>query len=119
MAPDSPSAAQAQSTPAQASPLSVELSADTSTGYVAIQNHVPADTPPTFMALAADDTTVIPLPNAGAYYVALQTAKIPSEIHLFEAGGHGFGLARTVGRPTAVWPDLLLRWGQSHGYFKA
>jgi len=84
-----------------------------------IQNHVPADAPPTFMALAADDTTVIPLPNAGAYYVALQTAKIPSEIHVFEAGGHGFGLARTVGRPTAVWPDLLLRWGASKGYFKS
>jgi acetyl esterase/lipase len=83
-----------------------------------IQNHVPADTPPTFMALAADDATVIPLPNAGAYYVALQTAKIPSEIHVFEAGGHGFGLARTVGRPTAIWPDLLLRWGASKGYFK-
>lgn len=84
-----------------------------------IQNHVPADTPPTFMALAADDATVIPLPNAGAYYVALQTAKVPSEIHVFEAGGHGFGLARTVGRPTAIWPDLLLRWGASKGYFKA
>ncbi len=78
-----------------------------------IQNHVPADTPPTFMALAADDATVIPLPNAGAYYVALQTGRVPSEIHIFEAGGHGFGLARTVGRPTAVWPDLLLRWGAS------
>ena len=83
-----------------------------------IQNHVPADAPPTFMALSADDTVVLPLPNAGAYYVALQAAKIPSEIHLFEAGGHGFGLARTVGRPTAVWPELLLRWGASHGFFK-
>jgi len=82
------------------------------------QLHVPADAPPTFMALAADDTTVPPLPNAGAYYVALQAAKVPSEVHVFETGGHGFGIARTVGKSTSVWPDLLLHWGASHGFFK-
>jgi acetyl esterase/lipase len=82
------------------------------------QLHMLADSPPTFMALAADDTTVPPLPNAGAYYVALQASKVPSELHVFEAGGHGFGIARTVGKPTAAWPDLLLRWGASHGFFK-
>jgi acetyl esterase/lipase len=82
------------------------------------QLHVLADSPPTFMALAADDTTVPPLPNAGVYYVALQASKVPSEIHIFEAGGHGFGIARTTGRPTAAWPDLLLRWGNAHGFFK-
>jgi acetyl esterase/lipase len=69
---------------------------------------VSADTPPTFLCLAADDTTVPPLPNAMAYYLALQQAKVPSEIHLFEAGGHGFGLARAVGKPCAVWPELAL-----------
>jgi acetyl esterase/lipase len=83
------------------------------------EKHIPTDAPPAFMALAADDATVPPMPNAGAYYAALQTAKIPSEMHMFETGGHGFGLARTVGRPTAVWPELLLRWGAGHGYFKA
>lgn len=83
------------------------------------QLHVPADCPPTFMALAADDDVVPALPNAGAYYVALQAAKIPSQMHMFEAGGHGFGLARTVGKPTAAWPDLLLGWGNAHGFFKS
>jgi len=83
------------------------------------EKHVPADCPPTFMALAADDTTVPPMPNAGAYYAALQAAKIPSEMHMFEVGGHGFGIARTQGRPTAAWPGLLLRWGASHGFFKS
>jgi len=82
------------------------------------QLHVPADAPPAFMALAADDTTVPPLPNAGAYYVALQAAKVPSEIHVFETGGHGFGIARTVGKSTSAWPELLLHWGASHGFFK-
>jgi len=83
------------------------------------EKHVPADAPPTFLVLAADDTTVPPMPNAGAYFAALQAAKIPSEMHMFEAGGHGFGIARTVGKPTAVWPDLLLHWGSSRGIFKA
>ncbi|HEX4637551.1 MAG TPA: alpha/beta hydrolase [Rhizomicrobium sp.] len=83
------------------------------------EKHVPADAPPSFLALAADDTTVPPMPNAGAYFAALQAAKIPSEMHMFEAGGHGFGIARTAGRPTSAWPNLLLQWGTSHGFFKA
>jgi acetyl esterase/lipase len=82
------------------------------------EKHIPADAPPTWLCLAADDTTVPPLPNAGAYFTALQAAKIPSEIHIFEVGGHGFGLSKTVGKPDAAWPDLLLAWGRSHGFFK-
>jgi hypothetical protein len=39
-------------------------------------------------------------------------------MHMFEAGGHGFGIARTAGKPTAAWPDLLLHWGAAHGFFK-
>ena len=58
------------------------------------------------------------LPKGVAYYLALQESRVASEIHVFEAGGHGFGIARTAGRPTAAWPDLLLRWGASHGFFK-
>jgi acetyl esterase/lipase len=83
------------------------------------EKHIPADAPPTWLCLAADDTTVPPLPNAGVYFTALQAAKIPSEIHIFEAGGHGFGIAKTVGKPDAAWPDLLLAWGRSHSFFKA
>ena len=82
------------------------------------QLHVPANAPPTFMALAADDDVVPAQPNAGAYFAALQVAKVPSEMHMFEAGGHGFGIARTAGKPTAAWPDLLLHWGAAHGFFK-
>ena len=45
-------------------------------------------------------------------------AKVPAEMHMFEVGGHGFGIARTRGKPDAAWPGLLLRWGASHGFFK-
>jgi acetyl esterase/lipase len=97
------------------------LGPDPSTALIdaySCERHIPADAPPAFLALAADDTTVPAMPNAGAYYAALQAAKIPSEMHMFEAGGHGFGIARTIGKPTAAWPDLLLHWGASHGIFR-
>ena len=68
--------------------------------------------------LAADDTTVPPIQNGVAYFAALRAANIPAAIHVFDAGGHGFGIARTAGKPDAVWPDLLLRWGAGHGFFK-
>jgi acetyl esterase/lipase len=97
--------------------LGLNASAELIDAY-SCERHVPADAPPTFLALAADDTVVPPLPNGGAYYVALQVAKIPSEIHLFESGGHGFGIARTAGKPNATWPQLLFKWGASHGFFK-
>ena len=82
------------------------------------EKNVPADAPPTWICLAADDTTVPPIENSGLYFAALRAANIPAEIHVFETGGHGFGIARTTGKSDAVWPDLLLRWGQAHGFFK-
>lgn len=81
------------------------------------ERHVPVGAPPAFLCLAADDATVPALPNGVAYYLALQKAGVPSALHMFEAGGHGFGLARAAGKPCAVWPDLLLAWGRQHGFF--
>jgi len=83
------------------------------------ERHVHPGTPPTWTCLAADDTVVEPLPNAVAYFTALRGAKIPAEIHVFENGGHGFGIANTKGKVTAAWPDLLATWARSHGYFRA
>ena len=83
------------------------------------EKHVPADTPPSFVCLAADDDVVPPIQNGVAYFLALRAANIPAEIHVFEAGGHGFGIVRTAGKPDAVWPDLLLAWGRSHGFFRS
>jgi acetyl esterase/lipase len=83
------------------------------------EKHIPADASPSFVCLAADDTTVPPLQNGVAYFWALRAANVPAEIHVFEQGGHGFGIARTVGKPDAVWPDLFLAWGRSRGFVKA
>jgi acetyl esterase/lipase len=44
-----------------------------------------------------------------AYYVALQKAGIPTEIHLYAQGGHAFGL-RPSKLPIAQWPRLVETW---------
>jgi acetyl esterase/lipase len=81
--------------------------------------HVGRDVPPTFIALAADDTSVPPPTNGVAMYQALQAAGIPAELHVFEEGGHGFGLRLAEGKPAAAWLEMFLRWGARHGWFRA
>lgn len=77
---------------------------------------VTAQTPPSFIAHAVDDGAVPFAANALAMYKALQAAKVPSELHAFEAGGHGFALRDMEGKPYAAWPELFLAWAKSHGF---
>ncbi|HEY0647949.1 alpha/beta hydrolase [Phenylobacterium sp.] len=79
---------------------------------------VTADTPPTFLVHAADDASV-PVENALGYLAALRAAKVPAEAHLFEEGGHGFGIRLAEGKPCAAWPDLLVAWLARRGFFRA
>jgi len=65
--------------------------------------------PPTFILHAADDTSV-PVENALRMAQALRSAEVPVDVHVFAAGGHGFGLRYVADKPVAAWPDLLLRW---------
>jgi acetyl esterase/lipase len=78
--------------------------------------HVTAAVPPTFIMHAADDPTV-PLDNSLAYVAALRAARVPFEFHLFEEGGHGFGIRLIQGKPGAAWPDLFLTWARRHALF--
>ena len=73
------------------------------------------DTPPTFIVHAMDDDAVPP-ENAMMLTTALRAANVPVETHLFEEGGHGFGIRQIVGRPAAVWPELALAWGARRGW---
>jgi acetyl esterase/lipase len=73
------------------------------------EDHVTATTPPTFVALAADDKSVSP-DNAIAYHRALRSAGVRSELHVYTAGGHGFGIGRAVGHPCAGWTGLAYDW---------
>ena len=81
-----------------------------------IDRHVPANTAPSFICLAADDDVVPPFPNGIALFGALREAKIPAELHVFEVGGHGFSLHWSQGKPCGAWPDLFLAWAATHGF---
>ena len=76
---------------------------------------VPADAPPTFITHAADDGAV-PVENALLMYAALRAQKAKVAMHLFEAGGHGFGLRAEKASPVAAWPQLCLDWSRTHGF---
>jgi len=73
--------------------------------------HVTAETPPTFLVHAADDPSV-PLDNSLQYLAALRAAKVPAEAHIFEEGGHGFGIYLARGKPAQAWPELFLTWAK-------
>lgn len=70
---------------------------------------VSAATPPTFLVHAADDPSV-PVENSLNHLAALRAAKVPAEAHIFEEGGHGFGIDLARGKPAQAWPDLFLAW---------
>jgi acetyl esterase/lipase len=79
---------------------------------------VHAETPPCFIVFARDDPAVPPIGNGLAFYEALIAAKIPAELHAFQEGSHGFGIAGAAGKPASAWPDLFLKWGAAHGWFR-
>lgn len=69
----------------------------------------PTDTPPTFLMHAADDPSV-PVENTLNYAAALRGAHVPTEMHIFERGGHGFGLRGLDQNSARAWPELFLNW---------
>ncbi len=77
---------------------------------------VTVQTPPTFIFQTNADTTV-PAENATYYYLALRKAKVPAEMHIFEKGPHGVGLA--MDDPAlSEWSKLLTNWLRVHAIIK-
>jgi acetyl esterase/lipase len=84
-------------------------------GHLATDDHklnpnlpVSRRTPPTFLVQAEDDY-VDGVSQSLVYYMALEKARVPSEMHLFAHGGHAFGL-RPTKLPIARWPALAETW---------
>jgi acetyl esterase/lipase len=69
---------------------------------------VTKDTLPTFLLQTEDDNTAH-VESSLAYYVALKAVGASVEMHLFNQGGHGYGLRKT-GLPVADWPSLAETW---------
>ena len=78
---------------------------------------VTKDTPPTFIAHSTADPAV-PIENSLMFAESLRKAKVPFELHFYEQGPHGFGLAPT--NPIlASWTGRCADWLGVHGFTKA
>jgi acetyl esterase/lipase len=74
---------------------------------------VTPETPPTFIFHTNADTGVV-AENSVRFYLALRQAKVPAELHIFENGPHGVGLA--MDDPAlSFWPTLLANWLRGRG----
>lgn len=74
-------------------------------------------TPPTFLVASQDDTAV-PYANSAAFYRAMTRHGVKGELHVWESGGHGFGILPGRGPVSTAWPRLLADWLEAKGWLK-
>jgi Dipeptidyl aminopeptidases/acylaminoacyl-peptidases len=72
-------------------------------------------TPPTYLVHAEDDKGVV-VQNMLLFATALQKNKVPFDFHLYEKGGHGFGLNNATSE--VKWMDLVQDWMSKNGWLK-
>lgn len=77
------------------------------------EKQVNAKTPPAFLIHATDDKVVIP-ENSMNYYLALKKNGVGAEMHIYEKGGHGFGLG--VKDTSQFWTKDCQEWLKTHNY---
>ena len=73
-----------------------------------IRSHITLQTPPTFL-LQDEDDHIDNVNDSLVYYIALKSAGVPVEMHLYAQGGHAFGL-RPTKFPVSNWPQLVETW---------
>ena len=74
---------------------------------------VSKDTPPTFLFHTDEDRAVPPM-NSVLFYAALKQHGVPAELHIYEHGRHGVGLAQND-LVLSTWPDRLEAWLKGRG----
>lgn len=75
---------------------------------------VTAQTPPAFLIHSLDDN-VVPIQNSINYALAMKKFKVPCELHIYESGGHGYGLGRSKDTETS-WPEACEKWLKARGF---
>jgi acetyl esterase/lipase len=86
------------------------------TGQLDASIHIPARTPPVLLVHASDDAVSSP-ENSAVMYLALKRIGIPAELHIYAAGGHGFGVRKTD-KPVSAWTGRCLDWLRNQGLLK-
>lgn len=83
--------------------------------YFSNELQITADTPPAFLVHAGDDKAVS-VKNSLLFYERLIHYNIPAELHIYEKGGHGFGMENAT--TTDRWMDRLASWLRSKQWIK-
>ncbi len=78
----------------------------------ALGGPVPKDAPPAFIATAADDAALVEA--AAPMFAAWRAAGWPAELHIYERGGHGFGMNQK-GATSDQWFDEFVSWMRARG----
>ncbi|MDR0610319.1 MAG: alpha/beta hydrolase [Planctomycetaceae bacterium] len=84
--------------------------------YYSNEKQVTEKTPPTFIFFTNEDTAV-PAENGIEFYLALRKYKIPAELHIYQKGAHGQGLAKNQ-RGNETWSELCKAWLVNNGFLK-
>ena len=81
--------------------------------------HVTKDTPPCFIWHTYEDKGV-PVENSLQFAEALQKAKVPFDLHIYQKGGHGLGLGTREWNPEKrhPWTQDLVYWLRVQGFVK-
>lgn len=78
---------------------------------------VTSTTPPTFMAHAFDD--FVPVQGTANLMLALKRANVASELHIYDAGGHGYGLRQKGDFPVTKWTEPCEAWLRRAGWINS
>ena len=78
---------------------------------------VTKETPPMFFAHAFDDP--VRCENSVNLFLALKKAGVASELHVYDAGGHGYGLRPQANLPVTTWPKRCEEWLNRRGLTKS
>ncbi len=84
--------------------------------YYSNELQVTDNTPPTFLVHASDDNAV-KVENSIAFYEALIKHHVPAEMHIYQNGGHGFGMHLPKNKD--LWLDRCKNWMAANGWLKS
>ncbi len=84
----------------------------TTTGDVELK--VTDKTPPVFMVHAFDD--FVPVEGTAKMLLAMKKAGVPTELHVYDAGGHGYGLRQRNDLPVTHWTKPCEDWLKRAGW---
>lgn len=86
---------------------------DKDSGQLRADVKVTRDTPPMFFAHAQDDGSIVE--NSVLLFLALKKAGVPAEMHVYDAGGQGYGLRTVPEFPVTTWHHRCGEWMQRRG----